>query len=108
VGTGVSTPEVPELPITWGYNWATRPQRDINSSDWPSRLGVDRKASDLTLENIYCYGISNKNNWNDLSKTTFTTMKIDLNTATWNVRSMLQAEKMIKAKGLNGWATYKE
>jgi hypothetical protein len=33
-----------------GYNWATHPQGHINSGDWPSRLGVGRKASDLSLE----------------------------------------------------------
>jgi hypothetical protein len=38
-------------------------------------LGVGRKASDLTLENFYCYEISNKNSRMDLSKTTFTTFK---------------------------------
>jgi hypothetical protein len=35
-------------------------QGDINSEDWASRLGFGRKASNLTLENIYCYEISNK------------------------------------------------
>jgi hypothetical protein len=54
VGTGSGTPEVPELPSAWGYNWAIRPQGDINSGDWPSRFGIGRKVSDLTLENIYC------------------------------------------------------
>jgi hypothetical protein len=34
-----------------GYTWATHPQGHINSGDWPSRLGVGRKASDLSLEN---------------------------------------------------------
>jgi hypothetical protein len=48
VGMGNGTPEVPELPSAQGYNWATRPLRDINSGDWPSRLGVGREASDLT------------------------------------------------------------
>jgi hypothetical protein len=52
VGTGSGAPEVPELPSARGYNWATRPQGDINSGDWPSRMGVGSKASDLTLENL--------------------------------------------------------
>jgi len=55
---GSGTPEVPELPSAWGYNWATQPQRDIISGDWPSRLGVGRKASDLTVEKNHCYEIS--------------------------------------------------
>jgi hypothetical protein len=65
VGSGNGAPEVPELPSAWGYNWATRPQGDINSVVCTSRLGVGRKASDLTLENTSCYEISNKS---DLSK----------------------------------------
>jgi hypothetical protein len=52
VGTGSDTPEVPESPSAWEYNWATRPQGDINSGAWPSMLGVGRKASDLTLEKL--------------------------------------------------------
>jgi hypothetical protein len=72
---GSDTPEVPELPSAWGYNWATPHQGEINSVDWPSRLGVGHKASNLTLENIYHYKISNKNIGMDLSKTTFTTSK---------------------------------
>jgi hypothetical protein len=50
--------EVPELPTACGYRWATRPQGDINSGDWSSKLGVGRKASDLTLENISCCEVS--------------------------------------------------
>jgi hypothetical protein len=68
VRTGSVTPEVPELPSAYGYNWATRSQGDINSGDWPSRLEVGRKARDLTLENIACYEISDKNRQVDLSK----------------------------------------
>jgi hypothetical protein len=60
VGTGSGAPEVPELPTAWGYNWATLPQGDINSGDWPSRLGVGRKASDLILENTSWYEISKR------------------------------------------------
>jgi hypothetical protein len=60
---GSGAPEVPELPSVWGYNWATRPQGDINPGDWRSRLRVGRKASDL--ENTFCYEISNKS---DLSE----------------------------------------
>jgi hypothetical protein len=52
VGTVSGTPEVPALPSAWRYNWATRPQGDINSGGWPPRLGVGRKVSDLTLENL--------------------------------------------------------
>jgi hypothetical protein len=48
VGTGCGTPEVSELPSAW----ATRPQAGINSGEWPSRLEVGHKASDLTLENL--------------------------------------------------------
>jgi hypothetical protein len=33
VGTGIGGPEVPELPSAWGYNWATRPQGDVNSGE---------------------------------------------------------------------------
>jgi hypothetical protein len=43
-----------------GYNWAIRPQGDINSGDWPSRLGAGWKASDLTVQSTSCYEISNK------------------------------------------------
>jgi hypothetical protein len=50
VGTGSGTPEVLELPSAWGYYWATRPQRDINSGELSSRLGVGHMASELTLE----------------------------------------------------------
>jgi hypothetical protein len=60
VGTRSGAPEVPELPSAWGYNWDTRPKVNINSGDWPSRLGLGHKASDLILENISCYEISNK------------------------------------------------
>jgi hypothetical protein len=52
VGMGSGSPEVPELTSAWGYNWATHPQGDINSGDWPSRLGVGSKASNLTLEKL--------------------------------------------------------
>jgi hypothetical protein len=75
VGTGSVAPEVPELPSAWGYSWATRPNGDINSGDWSSRLGVGRKASDLTLENISCCKVSNRDSWMDVSKTTFITPK---------------------------------
>jgi hypothetical protein len=40
-------------------------------------LGVGRKASDLTLENISCCEVSNRDSWMDLSKTTFITSKED-------------------------------
>jgi CRISPR/Cas system type I-B associated protein Csh2 (Cas7 group RAMP superfamily) len=40
-------------------------------------LGVERKASDLTLENISCCEVSNRDSWMDLSKTTFITSKED-------------------------------
>jgi hypothetical protein len=69
VGTGSGAPEVPELPSAWEYNWATRPQRDINSWDWPSWLGVGRKTSDPTLENTSCYLISNKSDLSEKAKT---------------------------------------
>jgi hypothetical protein len=32
-GTESGTPEVPELPSAWRYNWATRHQGNINSGD---------------------------------------------------------------------------
>jgi hypothetical protein len=57
---GSGAPEVPELPTAWGYSWVTQHQGDINSEDWSSRLGVGRKASDLTLENISCCEVSNR------------------------------------------------
>jgi hypothetical protein len=69
VGTGSGAPEIPELPSAWGYTWATWPQGDINSGDWPSRLGVGHKASNLTLENTYCYEISNKSDLSEKAKT---------------------------------------
>jgi hypothetical protein len=69
MGTGSGTPEVPELPSSWDYNWTTRPQGDVNSGDWPSRLGVGRTASDLTLENTSCYEISNKSDLPEKAKT---------------------------------------
>jgi hypothetical protein len=75
VGTGSDAPKVLELPCAWGYSWATRPQGDINSGDWSSRLGVGRKASDLTLENISCCEVSNRDSRMDLSNTTFITSK---------------------------------
>jgi hypothetical protein len=65
VGMGSGAAKVPELSSAWGYNWATQLQADINSGDWPSRLGVGCKASDPTLENTSCYEISNKS---DLSE----------------------------------------
>jgi hypothetical protein len=68
VGTGSGAPEVPDLHSAWGYNWATRPQGDIHSTDWPSRLDVGRKASDLTLENTSCYEISNKSYLSEKAK----------------------------------------
>jgi hypothetical protein len=75
VGMGRGTHEVPDLPSACGYSWATWPQGDINSEDWSSRLGVWHKASDLTLENISCCEVSNRDSWMDLSKTTFITFK---------------------------------
>jgi hypothetical protein len=33
VGTESGFPEVHKLPFGQGYNWVTRPQRDINSGD---------------------------------------------------------------------------
>jgi hypothetical protein len=45
------------------------PQGDINSGDWPSRLGVGRKVSDFTLENTSCYEISNKSDLSEKAKT---------------------------------------
>jgi hypothetical protein len=59
VGMGSWTPKVPELPRAWGYNWATRPQGDINSGNWPSSLGVGYKARDLTLENLLLRNLRN-------------------------------------------------
>jgi hypothetical protein len=70
VGTGSSPPEVPELPSAWEYNRATRPQGDLNSGDWPSRLGVGCKTSDITLENTSCYEISNKSDLSEEAKHT--------------------------------------
>jgi hypothetical protein len=69
VRTGRGAPEVPEIPNASGYDWAIRPQGDINSGDWPSKLAVRRKASDLTLENTYCYEISNKSDLSGKAKT---------------------------------------
>jgi hypothetical protein len=69
VGTGSGTPEVPELPSAWRYYWANRPQRDIKFGDWPSRLGVGRKANDLTLENTYFYEISDNSDLSEKAKT---------------------------------------
>jgi hypothetical protein len=37
-------------PGAWGYNWATLFLRDINTETWSSRLGVERKADNLTLQ----------------------------------------------------------
>jgi hypothetical protein len=68
MGMGSGAPEVPELPSAWGYNWANRPQGDINSGEWSSRLGVGRKASDLTLENTSCYELSNKSDLSEKAK----------------------------------------
>jgi hypothetical protein len=68
VSTGSGDPEVPELPSAWGYNWATRPQGDMNSGDWPSRLGVWPKASDFVLQNTSCYEISNKSDLSEKAK----------------------------------------
>jgi hypothetical protein len=78
VGTGSGAPEVPELPSAWGYRWASRPHGYINSGDWSSSLGVGRKASDLTLENISFCVVSNRDSWMDLSKTTFITLFISV------------------------------
>jgi hypothetical protein len=53
VGTGSGAPEVPELPSARGYSRATRPQGDINSGDWSSRLGVGRRANiPASLKNL--------------------------------------------------------
>jgi hypothetical protein len=69
VGTGSVTPEVPELPSAWGYNWATWPQGDTDSGEWPSRLGVGRKASDLTLEKLIATKSQTRTaGWSDLSE----------------------------------------
>jgi hypothetical protein len=51
---GSGTPEVHELPIVWGYSWATWPQGDINSGDWSSRLGVGHRANNPALLKMYC------------------------------------------------------
>jgi hypothetical protein len=75
VGTVSGDPEVHELPTACGYSWATRPQGDLNSGDWSSKLGVGRKASYLTLENISCCEVSNRDSRMVLSKTTFITSK---------------------------------
>jgi hypothetical protein len=48
-GPRSGAPEVPGLPSAWGHNWATWPQGDINSGEWPSRLRIGCKASDPTL-----------------------------------------------------------
>jgi hypothetical protein len=69
VGTGSGAPEIPELPSSRVCRRVTRPQGDINSGDWPSRLGVGGKARDLTLENTSCYEISNKSDLSEKAKT---------------------------------------
>jgi hypothetical protein len=38
-------------PDVWGYNWATLLLEDINTGSWSSRLGIERKADDLALQN---------------------------------------------------------
>jgi hypothetical protein len=53
VGTGSGAPEVPELPSSWGYSRATRPQGDINSGDWSSTLGVGRRANNPAPLKMY-------------------------------------------------------
>jgi hypothetical protein len=54
VGTGSGAPEVPEPPSARGYSRATRPQGDIHSGDWSSRLGVGRRANTPASLKIYC------------------------------------------------------
>jgi hypothetical protein len=39
-------------PVPGGITGLLSPQGDINSGDWPSRLGIGRNASDLTLEKL--------------------------------------------------------
>jgi hypothetical protein len=53
-GTGSGAPEVPDPPIARGYSRATRPQGDINSGDWSSRLGVGCRANTSASLKIYC------------------------------------------------------
>jgi hypothetical protein len=36
-------------PGAWGYNWATLSLGDINTANWSSRFGVERKADDHAL-----------------------------------------------------------
>jgi hypothetical protein len=69
VGTGSGAPKVPELHSAQGYNWATRPQGDINYGYWPSRFRVGHKASDLILENTSCCEVSNKSDLSEKAKT---------------------------------------
>jgi hypothetical protein len=57
--------------VLGGITGLLGPRGDLKAS----RLGDGRKASNLTVENIYCYEISNRNRQMDLSKTTFTTFK---------------------------------
>jgi hypothetical protein len=99
VRTGSGTPEVSQLPRACGYNWATQLQGYINSEDWTSRLEVGRKASDLTLENVYCYEISNKNSRTRLSKTTFTNSKNE----TWSQYSNLECTIYALNRQLQGY-----
>jgi hypothetical protein len=54
VGTGSGASEVPEPPSARGYSRDTRPQGDINSGDWSSRLGVGRRANTPASLKIYC------------------------------------------------------
>jgi hypothetical protein len=60
MGRGSGTPEVRGLPSAWEYNCATRPQGDVYSGEWSSRLGVGRKASDLTVEKLILRNLRQK------------------------------------------------
>jgi len=48
----VAFPRYLSCPVPGGITGLLSPQGDINSGDWPSRLGIGRNASDLTLEKL--------------------------------------------------------
>jgi hypothetical protein len=101
VGTGSGAPEVPELPSARGYSRATRPQGDINSGDWSSRLGFGRRAhihaslkkSIVQKPKELCRTDLRKRPWKR-------NKAYDLNLATWNVRSLFRPGTLKNLKNL--------
>jgi hypothetical protein len=94
VSTGSGAPEVSELPSAWGYSWATQPHGDINSGDWSSRLGV--RPAILPWETFLAAKCrTGMAGWTSQRRPLLRPriMKTDLNVATWEVLSMLQARK---------------